>query len=41
MDLDYYWKSTANKDENRNNTCHLAYELEIDEGRYKFLNLLI
>lgn len=38
---EYYWKSREGKDENGNNTCHLAFEIMDRELRYKVLKLLI
>ena len=40
-DLDYYWKSRQGKDENGNNSCHLAFEIVDERVRYKFLSLLL
>jgi len=39
--MSYFWKSRQNKDENGNNTCHLAFEIIDEKTRYKFLNLLL
>ena len=38
---DYYWKSREGKDENGNNTCHLAFEIQDKPLRYKVIKLLI
>lgn len=39
--LNYYWKSRQNKDQNGNNSCHLTFEIVDEKLRYKFLNLLL
>ena len=41
LNLDYYWKSRAGKDQNGNNTCHLAFEIAAEDGRYKYLKILM
>ena len=40
-DLDYYWKSRQNKDENGSDSCHVAFEIVDERQRYKFLSLLL
>jgi ERCC4-related helicase len=40
-DEKYYWKSRKKKDIFGNNSMHLAFNIEDEELKYKFINLLI
>lgn len=40
-DVEYYWKSRANKDRQGNNPCHYAFSIPDLKLRYKVIKLLI
>jgi hypothetical protein len=39
--VEYYWKSRANKDRSGNNPCHYAFQISEISLRYKVIKLLI
>jgi hypothetical protein len=39
--IEYYWKSRANKDRSGNNPCHYAFTIPDLHLRYKVIKLLI